>query len=246
MVYCIQQRMQESQHILVGELCLVHINHVAIATQNLYEAAFRLRSETGLGFYDGGWSQAGTGSKIVPLGGGSYLQLSSVVNASLLDDPSNSSIRRLYESAKGGDRFESLNLRVDTLEELESIGAPFGMKPGHNDRAGRISPNGDRIQVMGLLGGTGMPAGSPNFYYFPELYNHPSGQPVEPAYGLVKPSGVAWMEVGGSADALAKLIGERAKDLPLRFNGKASGVYAIAVRMAEKEVVIRRRSASDA
>jgi hypothetical protein len=216
-----------------------------MACQNLYEAAFRLRTETGFGFYDGGWSEAGTGSKIVPLGGGSYLQVSSVVNATLLEDAKNVAARRLLESAAGGDRFESLNLRVDTLEELAAVGAPFGMTPGHNERSGRISPNGNRIQVSGLLGGTGLPAGSPNFYYFPELYDHPSGQPVEPAYGLVKPLGIAWVEVGGTQDALAKLIGTRTKDLPLRFNGKGSGVYAVAVKTAEKEVVIRRRSASD-
>ena len=225
---------------------MIHVNHVAMASQNLYEAALRLRTETGFGFYDGGWSEAGTGSKIVPFGGGAYLQISSVVNASLLDDPKNVQARRLFESAAAGDRFQSLNLRTDSLDELVAIGAPYKMKPGHNERSGRISPDGSRIQVYGLEGGSGLPAGSPNFYYFPELFNHPSGQPAEAAPNLVKPQGVAWIEVGGRENTLQQLTGAVSHSLPLRFNGKPAGVYAIAVQTMKGEVVIRRRSALEA
>jgi hypothetical protein len=224
---------------------MIHVNHIAVATQNLYEAAARLRSETGFGFYDGGWSEAGVGSKIVPLGEGSYLQLSSLVNAFALKDEANAGAKRLYESAAQGDRFENLNLRVDTLEELERIGALHGMKPGHDEKRGRIRPSGEHIAVYGLTGGT-PPAGMPNIYFFPDMTVHPSGQPVEPAYGLKRPLGIASVEVGGTDAQMTAWIGSPASQLPLRFNGKAPGIYSVAVKTETGDITIQRRPSTGA
>jgi hypothetical protein len=41
-------------------------------------------------------------------------------------------------------------------------------------------------------------------------------------------------------------IGQPASTLPMKFNGKAKGVYAIAVKTEDgQEVVIRRKNAAD-
>jgi len=221
---------------------MIHINHIAMATQNLYEAVFRLRAETGFGFYNGGWSHAGTGSMIVPLGDGAYLQVSSLVDPFALDKPDNSGARRTYDQVANGDVFESLNLRVDTLDELAQIGAKFGAKPAGNENNGRIQMNGERIGAVGLQPAASLPPHVPNVYFFPEMFHHPSGQPVETAFGLVEPLGISWVELGGVEAQVTALLGDSARSLPLRFTGKPNGVSAVAVKTANKEVVIRRGS----
>jgi len=223
-----------------SEAQMVHINHVEISVHNLYEAAVRLRDETGFGFYDGGWSEAGTGSKITPLGEGAYLQIASLVDAFALKDARGAASQKFMERAAAGDRFGNLNLRVDSSAELERIGKIYGMTLNTNSKAGRIRPDGDRVGAIGLTGGKGLPAGMPSVYYFPDMSTHPSGHPVEPAYGLVKPLGIAWVEVGGDKADYGAWLGSDPSSLPLRFNRKAPGVYALGVRTAGGEVVIRR------
>ena len=62
---------------------MIHIDHIAIGCTDLYEASDRMRKETGLGFYDGGWfPPAGIANKIFPLGGQTYMEIESVVNSS--------------------------------------------------------------------------------------------------------------------------------------------------------------------
>jgi hypothetical protein len=227
---------------------MVHLDHIVLATQDLYEASFRLRKETGFGFYDGGWTDAGVGSKIFPLGPATYIQLSSLVNPFALADAAKPAAKRFYDSVAGGDRFTSFNLRVDTMEELQQIAQQHNFKaPVVNTSGGRMRPDGQRIVTSGVPSAAdNPPAGMPMWYHFPEFSSHPSGQPVEPAPGLLKPLGVAWAEIGGTEADMTKWLGMPASNLPFRFNGKALGIYAIGVKTDKGEVVIRRKSMSEA
>ena len=126
---------------------MIHIDHISIAARNLYESAFRLRAETSLGFYDGGWTDSGLANKIFPLGAGSYLQIEGIVDVAAVEDPSNPGIRRFYESVARGEHFRGLGLRVDSMKELEEVAARRGSKVYTNSATARIRPDGTRIVV---------------------------------------------------------------------------------------------------
>ncbi len=85
--------------------------------------------------------------------------------------------------------------------------------------------------------------GLPNLFYIPDLSPHPSRLPITGPG--VKPHGIAWMEVGGSEKAMSDWLGIPATSLPLRFNGKAPGLYAVAVKTERGEAVIRLRSINE-
>src|ERR1700693_4337936 len=98
---------------------MIHIDHVCLGCQNLYEAAARLRRETGLGNYDGGWGSIGNALRVVPLTNYQYLEVESIIDQ-----------RRAAGSAMAdyfanrtadGDALIGWVLRVDTLEELTEI-----------------------------------------------------------------------------------------------------------------------------
>jgi hypothetical protein len=225
---------------------LVNLDHCNIAAQDLYEAAFRLRNETGLGFYDGGWTPTGIGSKIFPLGESTYLMVEGLVNPFALEDMNNPGAKRFYDSVASGDHFRGWSLRVDSLAELEQIAKDHDFKTlVLNPKGGRIRPNGDAVIAAGTPSlGDAWPAGLPNWNFFPEMHTHPSGQPTISMPGLVKPRGIAWMEVGGTEAEMSKWLGSPAK-FSLRFNGKAAGLYAIGVKTDGAEIVIKRKSVSE-
>jgi hypothetical protein len=65
----------------------------------------------------------------------------------------------------------------------------------------------------------------------------------------VRPSGIKWVEVGGTAQELADWLGgnQYVDMLPLKFNGKSLGVWAVCVGAEGRDdIVIRRPPASDA
>jgi hypothetical protein len=220
------------------------INHVSMGARNLYETAHNLRAETGLGFYDGGFNGA-LGSKIFPLGAGAYLIVEGVVEPLALEDASNAAARQMHQSVADGDVFRGFCVRALTMTDLQAVAARHGWPaPVLNRNVGRIRNDGSRQLAAGVPPvAEAWPRGLPNFNFFPEPETHPSGQPVIAAAGLVQPLGIAWLEVGGSKADMDAWVGPGAQALPLRFNGRAPGVYALAVKTAAKEIVITGRPA---
>lgn len=220
---------------------MIHIDHISIAARNLYESAFRLRAETSLGFYDGGWTESGLANKIFPLGAGSYLQIEGIVDVAAVDDPSNHGIRRFYESVARGEHFRGLGLRVDSMKELEEVAARRGSKVYTNSATARIRPDGTRIVVAQTPSiGESWSKGMPNWFFFPEMNTHPSGQRVIAVPDLIAPAGIAWIEFGGTEQEMTKWLGIPAADFPFRFNGGAPGIHAVAVKTDSREIVVRR------
>ena len=89
----------------------------------------------------------------------------------------------------------------------------------------------------------------PNFYYYPDQPGRPSNQPVVATQHLVTPTGVKWVEYGGTEAEMAKWLGipNPGEVLKMKFNGKSLGLWAVCVGAEGKEdIVIRRPAASDA
>lgn len=220
---------------------MLHIDHISLGAQNVYEGAHRLCEETGFGQYEGGWfPHAGIANRIVPLGNDQYIEVEGVVHPHVLD--SNPIARWFYDECVAGDVFLGWCLRVDTRRELEEISrrldteiVDFGLrvrKDGKITAPARV-PESVWCWQRGI----------PNVFHFEDMDEHAARQPCDPP-GRVTPTGIAWMEVGGTAQDLRDYLGEEVDALPLRFNGDRPGLYAMGVNTPDGEVEIRRTAVS--
>lgn len=216
---------------------MLRIDHIALGVQNLYEGAERLRTETGFGDCEGGWFPGvGVANRIMPLGPRQYLETESVIDATTAERTTGG--RWFREQLQAGDVFIGWCAGVDSREELDGYAEWFGAEV--EETSTRIRPDGT---VRGSPRTPNAPAawrrGLPNVFYM-DPDTHPANDPVQHQH---QPTGIAWMEVGGTAHDMRRWLGPGADDLPLEYNKRPHGVYAVAVQTAEgKEVVIRRRS----
>ena len=221
----------------------VAIDHISLGVQNLYEGVDRLRRETGLGNYDGGWfPDTGVANKYVPLGGGTYVEVESVVDTFAVGRGYPLAIWG-HDQLRDGDAFWGWSCRVSSREEIEAIAKRLGteviekaFKVGMNGHSGSsdMTPNTFEAWKRGM----------PNFFYRENLENIPSPGAVTPSPLNVRPAGLAWLEVGGAEQAMSTYLGVPAASLGLRCNGKTPGVHALGVHTEHGEVEIRRRPIS--
>jgi hypothetical protein len=230
----------------------IRISHIILQTRNVYEAAFRLRSETGLGFYDGGYLGT-TATKVFPLGAGAYIQMTGSVDPfAALEATTAEAVKRAYQNLKDGDRFGNLFLETETMEDMEEIAKIRGEKttdnrPGGNvPVGGRLQVNGQRVHTASITQTKPLPRGTPGLNHFFDKMAHPSGQPVEPFPGLIRPLGVAWIEMGASEAEVSKAIGFSIAHLPFKYNAGKPGMYSFAVKTDKAEIVVKRNSSADA
>ena len=223
---------------------MIRLDHISINVQDHYEAAIRLRTETGFGFYDGGTLGATSANKIMPLGRGNYIEIVGTADpykweANHEQHPD----EWMYNLVKTGDHFGGLCLRVDSQQELEDLAKMRGWTAPH--AGGRMRPSGVFLPWMSTPSPSPWQKGLPNVYFWPDMTMHPSGQPVEPSPGQVQPLGVTWLEVGGTEADMKDWLRVPLDAIPFRYNGKGHGLYAVAVKTDNGEVVIRRKSASE-
>jgi len=228
---------------------MIHIDHVAIGCTDLYEASDRMRKETGIGFYDGGWfPPVGIANKIFPLGGQTYMEIESIVNGPKVaamaakGGPGADFFKKAMQS--GEDVFTGLCLGVDSMEELEDLAKRHKSIIPDPHLGTRIRSSGTQFLAYQTPPATDCwPKGLPNWYYFTDITLHPSGQPVEPYPGLHRPTGISYIEMGGTENEMTEWLGVPASTMPFKFNGKTKGVYAIAVKTEDgPEVIIRRKN----
>jgi hypothetical protein len=85
----------------------------------------------------------------------------------------------------------------------------------------------------------------PGIYYYPDVPGRSSNQPVVSAPHMRAPAGVKWVTFGGTNELLSDWMGQDAeKTIPVKFNGKAVGVWEVGVGMADGQDVIIRRPAA--
>ena len=222
----------------------MHLDHFSISTTNIYYGAHRLREETNLSFYDGGFFANGLANRIFPLGGLTYLEIGGIVEASKVRDPKNQPW--WYSRVAGlGESFSGLCFRVDTMAELEEIAKRKNCTIDKNPVT-RTRPNGSQVKAFSApSAGDSWPKGLPNWYYFEDFATHPSGQPIFTWPNIVRPTGISSVEVGGTPDEMTEWLGVPESTFPFRYNGKPFGLYAVGVHSPKGEIVIRRPSCTE-
>jgi Glyoxalase-like domain len=220
---------------------MIEIDHICLGVKNVYEGAHRLRAETGLGNYDGGWfPMSGLANRIVPLGDHTYIEVEAVVDAHMTADPSSTACW-FHDQVSDGDVYIGWCARTGSLAELEAVAKRLNVELMTTML--KRTPDGGQIGAPRAPAAvTAWKAGVPNFFFFPDLARHGSQKPVTGPSPTV-PRGLAWMEVGGTAEEMSDWLGQRADTLALKFNGDAPGLYAVAIKTDAGEVVIRRPNA---
>jgi hypothetical protein len=218
---------------------MIEIDHICLGVKNVYEGSQRLREETGLGNYEGGWfPELGLANRIVPLGDDTYIEVESVVDVFKVEEGNRAALWFRDQTA-AGDVFIGWCARATSRVEMGAIAKRLGSEIIEGNL--RTRPDGScPLAVRVPDTATCWAAGLPNFFYTEDMARHPGRVPIAPGPGI-RPHGIAWMELGGSAEAMSDWLGIRASSLPLRFNGKTPGLYALAVKTERGEVVIRRR-----
>lgn len=224
----------------------VHLDHFSISSPNMIYGAHRLRLETTLSFYDGGhFPNGGHANRIFPLGANTYLELNGIVDIESVRDPKDRPW--WYQRVQTlGECFTGFGLRVDAREELEAIAKKKGYALAQNPTT-RVWPNGYELRAFSAPSAQLASAkGLPTWHWFEDFPMHPSGQPPTTAPKITRPDGIAWIEVGGTEQAMYDWLDAPAGSLPFRFNGRQPGLYAVAVKtMKGGEIVIRRPSATE-
>lgn len=237
----------------------MQLDHFGLFSHNFYKSTFELSLETGLGNYDGGFfPNFGNGTKIVPLGPDLFLEIEGLVDFSIIKhiilseangtNKDNQDVmafmRKLLAKPEA---FFLWSFRVESEEEMSELTKATGWTV---DRETLSEPNaqqmmsGEKVVVCSAPNAAdfGRSPGMPNVYLWPDMSKHDSRFPVIPETKKKTPTGISYVEVGGTE----KLFDDwfcgftTAKDHPIQFNGKAPGLYAIAVNTDAGEVVIRR------
>jgi hypothetical protein len=232
----------------------LHIDHISLASPHIFRSADTLLQETGLGFWTGEWI-GDTSVNIVPLGPpGNFIEISGFVDIFTLREM-NEHKQWILDITETGDHFNGLCLGVDSMEELEAFAKHFKSTVNRADDPDPAKhfqrANGYILPMASTPSGGRMPwmRGLPNVYYYPDRTHHSSGQPVHPCLNMVQPTGIKWVEHGGTEKDMDDWLGVKGSGdmLKLKFNGKSMGVWAVCVGAeGEDDIIIRRPACTDA
>jgi hypothetical protein len=247
---------------ICAEKYMLQLDHFAMFSHNFYKSTFNVSKETGLGNYDGGFfPNLGIGIKVVPLGPDLFLEIEGVIDYGVLKNvieselasasapPAEGGMFKVF--AKKPEFFSGWCFRTDTLEELEELARAAKWTVNHDflnlTNAQQMMSGEKNVAIMAPLASDAWPFGMPNVYYWPDITKHDGRFPPIPETSRRVPTGLSWVEVGGTPKQFEDWFGgfTKASDHPLRFNGKPPGLYAIAVNTSDGEVVIRRPSLND-
>jgi hypothetical protein len=231
------------------ENSMLHLDHYDMFSQNFFETAYQIDQETGLGNYDGGFFPTmGFGTKMIPLGGDQFLEVTGFIDTEQFKLMSGA-----YPFAKflmHRASFFLWSFRTDTLAELEDLARECGWEVDRDtlgEEGAQMMMNGHKVLLVETPKGfEAVEKGMPNIYWWPDMNDHDSRFPVAEGTGDGRePQGVAWIEIGGTANDLESWFKGtlKAKDYPIRFNGKTPGLYAIGVATSKGEVEIRKPNA---
>lgn len=217
----------------------IAIDHFSLGVANLVEGVQRLRAETGFGSLDGSWFPGtGIANTYVPLGGDTYLEVESCIDAHAKDPAS----RWFVDQTAAGDTYLGWSVRVSSRTEIERIAKRLGTKVEEGTLA--VRPDGSRPAAIRTPDSfTAWSQGLPSIFCYPDLTGHVSRKPTTIA-GKLQPQGLAWVELGGTADAMSRWLGVDVRALPIRFVEGSPGLRAIGVHAGGGIVEIRRKPIS--
>ena len=195
-----------------------------VAVGDLDLAARRLEEDLGLGSQPGGiHPDYGTANRIVPVGGGSYLELMAVQDAELAG---RSAIGRWLTArvAAGGDGPAGWMLAPDDFEATVAR-LDLRVAPGQ-----RRLPDGSAVAWR--LAGVGSMLKEPPLPAF-IAWDVPPGR--HPSATVVahrdEPAGIAWVEVAGDAARLASWLGADLGPVDLRMTAGPPGLRRVGLAL---------------
>ncbi|GAB3767491.1 VOC family protein [Microlunatus parietis] len=221
------------------------LDHVTLGVSHLYDGAERLRRATGLRSAEGGWlTGMPTAHRVVPLPGGAYINIESVIARPADPDPGVRMFAGWFEDVTAaGDHWMTWNLRVRSRAELQAVADRLG---GEVVTApGATRPDGTTTTTVMAPGNaaTTWARGLPNFYLRDDQVGPLVAAQVEHERRLTK---IAWLEIGADRAEVVEHIGaETLELLPLRLVDGPVGLRAIGLTAADgDEIVIRADSAA--
>ena len=224
------------------------LDHVHIGCANVYTTAFDLMQATKMGHFDAGFVDTiTTGQKMMPLGGSVYMEIESIIDPFATSDTNRRPWWYKRAVALKSAVFSGVCLRVNTMDELRELAKRHGGDVRSNTRT---PPDGAPFKFWEgprTAGAHPWESGKPSWCCWENrLFMHPSGQPIVNAPGLVQPTGVAWLELGGTKAQMQAWLGQNPDDLQMKFNGKPAGLYAVGINTDAGLVEIRRPPAAAA
>jgi len=214
---------------------MLKIDHVMLVCRNLYLTSEQLREESGLNFYEGGYFKGlGLAIKVVPLGNQQFLEIESVIDLEDGKDSRNGMCQHIFDTTRAQPRLaawwvmpDDFDREVQRLDIEEWTGFRHRTRPDGSVTSSRVAPPTSDIMTKEL----------PIWFTFSDMANHPGD--VEVSH-RVQPQGIAWLEIGGTAERLKDWLGPEMDQLPLRFVGGEPGIRALAVAVeGGAEIVIR-------
>lgn len=200
---------------------MLHLDHAAMAVDNLFEGYMDFRRRTGLEVMVGGYFTNGTGlaNVLIPTGDATFLEIESQIQANA-PKPS-----PLFTNV-GAPKWAGWCLRVDSLDELEEVAARIGADVV-NATSSYVRYNGElhppqpftRIPDAWALGHP--------MYFLMDMEHHVGN--VRLAHERT-PAGFRWFEIGGTEQQAKDMLGVHPDELQIRCNGKEwRGLWAVSV-----------------
>jgi hypothetical protein len=201
------------------------VDHVIVAVADLDAAAERLEGDLGLGSQPGGvHPDYGTANRIVPVGGGSYLELMAVHDPELAGRTPIG--RWLVDRLAGGGGPAGWMIAPD---DFEATVARLGLTVAPGSR--RL-PDGSQVEWrLAGIGSMLREAPLPSFIAWdvpPE--RHPSAT-VAPQRQAT--AGIAWVEVAGDARRVGEWLGPEAGGLDVRFVQGPPALRRVGLALAD-------------
>jgi hypothetical protein len=223
---------------------MISLDHIAVWSNNLFEATYRLSEQTGVGNCDGGFFPGlGLGQKVISLGGDVYIEVESVVNHRMILERERIALEMERQIANG-DCFVSWCLRSDDMNEMEAFAKYRGVPMAPGIPGGKFRMSGETTGVANVpVFWDSWFIGKPNLYYVPDLSRHSSRLPIQQGTGTVTPQGVTALEIGGTRNGLKEWLGDvfDPDDFPfdIVYNGGSDGLYAVTFATDDGEKTIR-------
>ncbi|GAA0334410.1 hypothetical protein GCM10009087_50880 [Sphingomonas oligophenolica] len=186
----------------------------------------------GLPSHEGGWfPTGGMAYRYFRTGDNTVLEVNAITDPYLAE--TNPHLGQMLARFRDGDCFIGWAVRVRSRQELQAIARRLGAEVSEATATRNVDGSAAPAYIHVPDTAATWAKGLPNFTYW-------DGTPKPIAPGPVAPSGFAWLELGGSAEEMAKWIGDGMAALPLRFNGKAPGIHAVGINSNKGIIELRR------